>query len=235
MKSILAWLVITCVPLALIAAFAPAPDADVKKVEYKVHANYFENRENGLHGSTSYLAITERESFDRTFGVGLVRGQMTQVLPRDAFETRFVAAVIKRGTSIWEYKVEKLTADGDTLAVRYQATEHTGGVAETGRPSSDSRKGFGDSSKAPDTAPATRKATAETIRIEPRGTAFAETKKEITTEARGGGTYRVIGTARNDGETVLSSPLVISFPKGKYAAIVFIENGRKVGMARLEN
>ncbi len=132
MKSILAWLVITCVPLALIAAFAPAPDADAKKVEYTLHANYFEARESGLRGSASYLVFSEREAFDRIFGVGFVRGKPTQVLPRDVFETRFVAAVIKRGDTLWEYKVEKVTAEGDTLTVRYQATERSGAIGVTG-------------------------------------------------------------------------------------------------------
>jgi hypothetical protein len=234
MKSILAWLVITCVPLALIAAFAPAPDADAKKVEYTLHANYFENADSGLRGSASYLSFTERASFDRTFGVGFVRGKPTQVLPRDVFETRFVAALVKRGDTLWEYKVEKVTAEGDTVTIRYQATEGKGVVATTERAVLDTPKGgtyrvietkrAPDTAKTPDTAPVTRKAAPETGRVE-----------RATTEARSVGTSRSIGTGREEDRPVFSSPLVISIPKGKYAAIVFVENGRKVGMARLEN
>jgi hypothetical protein len=254
MKSILAWLVITCVPLVLIAAFAPAPDADAKKIEYTVHANYFEARESGLRGSASYLAFTERESFDRTFGVGWVRGKPTQVLPRDLFETRFVAAVIKRGDTLWEYKVEKVTAEGDTVTVRYQATEGKAVVGATGRATDDTPKGGTyrviekkrepDTVKtpettirrAPDTEPATRKAAPETGRVErPTTEAVRATGKAISTGAGWGGTQRVIGTGREEDRAVFSSPLVISIPKGKYAAVVFVENGRKVGMARLEN
>jgi hypothetical protein len=253
MKSILAWLVITCVPLALIAAFAPAPDADAKKVEYTVHANYFENADSGLRGSASYLSFTERASFDRTFGVGFVRGKPTQVLPRDVFETRFVAALIKRGDTLWEYKVEKVTAEGDTLTIRYQATEGKGIVATTERAVLDTPKGgtykvietkrAPDTVKtpdtvrrAPDTEPATRKAAPETIRVErPTAKAVEVTGKSYTTEARPVGTSRGIGTSREENRLVFSSLLVISIPKGNYAAIVFVENGRKVGMVRLEN
>jgi hypothetical protein len=236
MKSILAWLVITCVPLALIAAFAPAPDADAKKVEYTVHANYFEAHESGLRGPASYLTFTERESFDRTFGVGWVRGKPTQVLPRDVFETRFVAAVIKRGDTLWEFKVEKVMAEGDTLTVRYQATEGKG-VAGGVSVKAGSYEVF-DTKHAPETVktPDTKKAAPETGRVE-RTTAKAVevTGKSYTTEARSAGTSRGIGPGRDDDRPVFSSPLVISIPKGKYAAIVFVENGRKVGMARLEN
>jgi len=61
------------------------------------------------------------------FGVAFTMGRRPNVLPKDAFKTRMAVALIKRGDSIWTYKVEKVTAKEGTLTVTYAATSKDGG------------------------------------------------------------------------------------------------------------
>jgi hypothetical protein len=152
--------------LAGIAGLARAADQDEakgKKVEYEVHTGYFESNKSGLKGDVSYLVFTDEKAFRMTFGKAVVMGKKDNFLPKDAFDKKMVVAVIKRGTAVWTYKVEKVTADDDTLYVQYEATS----------------KDRSDTAK-------------------------------------------------------FASPLIVSVEKGKYTSVVFIENGKKVGTAKVE-
>lgn len=132
MKTLLAALAALCLPL-LVAA-APAPDEDTakgKKVDFDVHNGHFESNKSGLDKEKpSYLVFSDRDEFDKIFGVGRVSGKQNFV-PKDAFEKKMVVAVIKRGNAITEYKVEKVTADEGTLYVQYTATAKGGGGTAT--------------------------------------------------------------------------------------------------------
>lgn len=131
------------------------------EVAYQVHDGYFESNKSGLKGDTSFLAFTDQKSFDRVFGVAAVMRKKQNFLPKNAFESRLVAAVVKRGGAVWTYKVDKVTAANGKLYVQYQATSQDGG-----------------------------------------GATFA-------------------------------SPLIVSMDRGKYSAVVFIENGKQVGTANI--
>jgi hypothetical protein len=102
-------------------------EAKGKEVEYTAYPGYFEKNDSGLKGDASYLAISTPKLFDATFGIGFTMGKKPDVLPKDAFDSKVAAAVIKRGKAITEYKVEKVTADDDTLYVQYTTTEKGGG------------------------------------------------------------------------------------------------------------
>jgi hypothetical protein len=131
MKMLLAALAALCLPL-LVAA-APAPDEDTakgKKVDFDVHNGHFQKNDAGLKGDASYLAFTDRDAFDKVFGIGRVIGKQNFV-PKDAFDKKMVVAVIKRGNAITEYKVDKVTADEGTLYVQYTATAKPGGGTAT--------------------------------------------------------------------------------------------------------
>jgi hypothetical protein len=113
------------------AGLTPAADKDKDeakgdKVEFKVHSGYFEKNNSGLKGDESLLAFTEQKGFDTIFGVGFTMGKKPDVLPKDAFDSKMVIAAIKRGNDIWTYKVDKVTADGDTLYIQYDATAKKG-------------------------------------------------------------------------------------------------------------
>jgi len=117
--------------LAGIAGLALAADKDKEeakgdKLEFKVQSGYFEKNNSGLKGDESLLAFTDQKSFDQVFGVGFTMGKKPDVLPKDAFDSKLVVAVIRRGDAPSTYKVDKVTADGDTLYLQYDATSKKG-------------------------------------------------------------------------------------------------------------
>jgi hypothetical protein len=137
-------------------------EAKGEKLAYEVHNGYFESNKSGLKGESSYLTFTDPKAFEKVFGIGVVMGKKPKLLPKDAFESHLIVAAIKRGKSIWEYKVEKVTEDEGTVYVQYTATPQDGG-----------------------------------------------------------------------GSATFASPLIISLPKGKYTAVVFLENGKKAAKVPL--
>jgi hypothetical protein len=113
---------------------AEGEQAKGKKADYAVHTGYFQKNNAGLKGASSYLALATREQFDKIFGVAFIAGAKQNFLPKDAFETKLVAAVIKRGNALWKYQVEKVTADKGTLYVQYKAASKPGGSARFASP-----------------------------------------------------------------------------------------------------
>ncbi|HLN33531.1 MAG TPA: hypothetical protein VK395_37735 [Gemmataceae bacterium] len=100
------------------------PIAKGSKVAYQVYKSYFESNKSGLEGDRSFLAFTDQKAFDKVFGKAVVMGKKPKFLPKDAFDTKLVIAAIRRGHKVWEYGVDKVTADGKTLYVQYEA--HSG-------------------------------------------------------------------------------------------------------------
>jgi hypothetical protein len=134
MKTLFATLTLFVLPL--IAHAAPAPDDDTakgKEVKFEVHDGHFEKNNSGLKGDSSYLVFTDRDAFDKVFGIARVIGKQNFV-PKDAFDKKMVVAVIKRGNAVTEYKVEKVTADDGTLYVKYTAKMGTAGTATFASP-----------------------------------------------------------------------------------------------------
>jgi hypothetical protein len=129
MKLVLVTLTALVLPLVIVAA--PAPDDDTakgKKVEFDVHDGHFEKNNSGLKGESSYLEFSDRDAFDKVFGLGRVMRKQNFV-PKDAFDKKMVVAVIKRGNALTTYKVDKVTADGGTLYVQYTAKMGEAGTA----------------------------------------------------------------------------------------------------------
>jgi hypothetical protein len=95
-------------------------EAKGDKVEFDVHDGHFVNNTYKMKGDSAYVAFADRDSFDKIFGIGRVIGKQNFV-PKDAFDKKIVVAAIKEGAALTNYKVEKVTADGDTLYVQYTA------------------------------------------------------------------------------------------------------------------
>lgn len=116
--------------LPILTAFlvigAPAADK-AKKVEYQMHGGYFQKNTADLKGDTSHLVIPDQKGFDRIFGVARTLGPRPNFLPKNAFDKHTVLAVIKRGTNLYGYRVQKVTDDDGTLTIRYEATAQPGG------------------------------------------------------------------------------------------------------------
>jgi monofunctional biosynthetic peptidoglycan transglycosylase len=115
-----------CAPLDAPAEAAP--------VAFVVHSGHFERNDSGLTGPTSTLVIDDRPAFDRLFGVAFTMGPRPNVVPGDAFDTRAVVAVIKRGGEVWEYTVQGVTEQDGVLTVRYTATSEDGRGARFASP-----------------------------------------------------------------------------------------------------
>jgi len=119
------------VMLASFAMTATGEETKGAKVEYDVHSGHFEKNNSGLTGDASYLAITDKAGFDAIFGVAAVMGKKPNYVPKDALEKKMVAAVIKRGGTVTEYKVKQVTTADGTLYVEYEAMMK--GAASTAR------------------------------------------------------------------------------------------------------
>jgi hypothetical protein len=124
--ALLAW--------AGLVAGAAADEAKGKMVDFTVHSGYFEKNNSGLKGESSYLALTSQPAFDKIFGIGFVVGAKQKFLPKGAFESKQVVAVIKRGNALWTYTVEKVTADEGTLYIQYKTGSKEGGGARFASP-----------------------------------------------------------------------------------------------------
>jgi len=249
----------------VVLAFAPAPDADSKPVDYQTWNGYAERDESGLKGSDSLLVFTQRSDFYRVFEPVLTPRGMPDAVPRDAFDGNLFVAVIKRGDVFWDYKVERVAAAGDTLTVSYRATVRKGDAPRSGGTAKDysTRIGVRTTEKrvefittekraaGSERAPITTEKVITTARARTTEKAPAATEKGITTErvkttekalpattARARfTTEKKYATSGRDGDlaAVVDSSLILSVLKGKYASVTFVENGRKVGTVRVGN
>ncbi len=137
MKKLLAGILIALTTLAGPSAPGGAADEEkprAKKVEFEVYDGYFESNKSGLKGPQSFLVFTDAKAFNKTFGKAVVMGKKRKFLPEDAFDSKIVAATIKRGNKIWTYKVEKVTAGRGKLFIHYKATAKDGGTARFASP-----------------------------------------------------------------------------------------------------
>ncbi len=122
---------------ALFVVHARAADeAKGEKIAHTHYTAYFEKNNSGLKGASSFLAITDKAGFDKTFAARppLMGGKRPVLLPKGTFDKHVVVAVIKRGPSITTYDVQKVTRDGDTLYVQYKATSGPAGTASFASP-----------------------------------------------------------------------------------------------------
>ncbi len=231
----------------LVLAFAPAPDAGSHPVEYKACHGYAESHDSALQGDASFLALTSKTEFARIFDPVLTPRGAPDPVAKDAFDTRLFVAVIKRGDGLWDYKVEKVTANGDTLTVQYSATPHKGGAFHRGETLRERPRDTLKAARAGTTGKAITTARAATTEKAPTATQKGETKaakgetkradRPMATGAAAHTTEKGYATTeRTRGpSTTFDSPLILSVPKDKYLTVVFIENGRKVGTARTGN
>jgi hypothetical protein len=142
-------LILAVVFLPLAAAFSLAVDqAKGKKVEFEVHRGYLERvsyyqafrlADKTKLGLQCFVAFADQDSFDKAFGKsegklnlseflpnGEARKSKPKYLPRDVFDKKIVVAMIHTDPNIYQYKVTKVTADGETLYVQYVTNQVAG-------------------------------------------------------------------------------------------------------------
>jgi outer membrane protein assembly factor BamB len=96
-------------------------EAKGEKVVYTSHDGHFVKNTYELKGDSGYVAVADKDEFDKIFGVAAVGGKKFNWVPKDAFDKKIVVAAMKKGAALAEFKIEKVTADGDTLYVQYTA------------------------------------------------------------------------------------------------------------------
>lgn len=93
-----------------------------RAVEFERYHSYFESNKSPLKGRISYTVFTDQEKFDEVFGAAATMGN-NSFLPDDAFDTKLVFAVIKRGKSLRTYDLKKVTSTGGKLFVWYNVKD----------------------------------------------------------------------------------------------------------------
>jgi hypothetical protein len=95
-----------------------------RNIAYSVYDSYYESNQSGLKGATSHLVVQSQAAFDKVFGAAALSGE-NRFLPENAFQKGSVLAVVKRGSSIWDYKVNDVSLQQNALTIRYEATART--------------------------------------------------------------------------------------------------------------
>ena len=123
MKKLFHTLVLTIFSAA-VAAVAAQQD-----VSFDTYSGYFVSNQFEPDASASFVVAADRKQFDKVFGVASVMADKSHRLPEDAFQSRLVAAAIKRGSSTWTYKMERVSQQDGLVELCYTATESKSGSA----------------------------------------------------------------------------------------------------------
>jgi hypothetical protein len=98
------------------------PAAEQTKLPFDTYSGYFVSNKFEPDAATSFVVINDQARFDQVFGVAFVMGDKSHRLPKDAFKSNMVLAAIKRGHSVWAYKVEGVTVEQGVVQLRYAVT-----------------------------------------------------------------------------------------------------------------
>jgi len=96
--------------------------ADETKLPLDTYSGYFVSNKFEPKAGESFVVINDQKQFDKVFGVAFVMGDKSHRLPKDAFKSNLVLAVVKRGNAFWKYKVDGATVDQGVVKLRYKAT-----------------------------------------------------------------------------------------------------------------
>ena len=100
----------------------PALAARAVKLKFDAYGGYFVSNQFEPAAARSFVVLSDQRRFDKVFGVAMVMGDKSHRLPKDAFKSNLVLAVVKRGNAVWQYQVEDVTVDSGVVQLRYTAT-----------------------------------------------------------------------------------------------------------------
>ena len=103
--------------LAKVLAAVPADNS----AAITQHDGHFVNNTFRTNDASLFLLITEMADFEKVFGVAAVQGKPRKWVNTRTFENSSVAAIIRRGNSIWTYKVQKGELQNGTLALHFSS------------------------------------------------------------------------------------------------------------------
>jgi hypothetical protein len=95
---------------------------DAAKLPFDTYSGYFVSNKFEPDAAASFVVISDQSTFDEVFGVAFVMRDKSHRLPKNAFKSNILVAVIKRGNAFWEYRVEGVTVEKGVIQVRYGFT-----------------------------------------------------------------------------------------------------------------
>jgi hypothetical protein len=93
--------------------------ANAVKVTYDTYSGYFVSNQFEPKASDSFLVITDKQQFDKVFGVAMVMGDRSHRLATNTFDSNIVLTVVKRGNVFYEYNVEGVAKENDVITLSY--------------------------------------------------------------------------------------------------------------------
>jgi hypothetical protein len=73
---------------------------------FDMYSGYFVSNKFEPDAAESYVVLNDQDQFDKVFGVAFVMNDKSHRLPKDAFESLIIVAVIKRGNAFWEFETD---------------------------------------------------------------------------------------------------------------------------------
>ncbi len=110
--------------VSLVAALQapPAPAAEKPKLPFDTYSGYFVSNTFEPDAAQSFVVILDQKQFNKVFGVAVVMNDKSHRLPKKAFQSQIVLAVVKRGSAHWQYKVEGVSVNQGVVELRYTTT-----------------------------------------------------------------------------------------------------------------
>ena len=108
----------------ILCAALPIVSGEKKKDEtpFEVYAKgYFVKNNAKLPGNPAFLVLQDKKAYDEIFGVGFVMGAKPKLVEEKLFEKSLVVTVIKSGSTLWKYEVEKVRVEKKQLIIEYKA------------------------------------------------------------------------------------------------------------------
>jgi hypothetical protein len=98
------------------------PAAEPAKLTFDAYSGYFVSNKFEPDAAESFVAITDQEQFDKVFGVAFVMRDKSHRLPKDAFKANMIVAAIKRGSAVWDFKIESVSVKSGAVELKYTTT-----------------------------------------------------------------------------------------------------------------
>lgn len=105
----------------LLVVNGAAQEVKGETIAFQQYSSYYEKNNDGIKGDKIFLAIADRQRFDKIFGAAATMGQ-NNFLPEGVFDSKIVIATVKRG-SLRRYEDVKVTAEKNNLIVSYNAKD----------------------------------------------------------------------------------------------------------------
>ena len=98
-----------------VAAAVPA----TRPVAAETLDGYFVSNQFEPASAASFVIARDQKAFDQVFGIAQVMRDKAHRLPPDAFDSKIIVAVIKRGNATVKYKVDSVNDEAGVLAIHY--------------------------------------------------------------------------------------------------------------------